>query len=140
MTELLLTLIGQAAGPEVPGAGGPGGAPGGAAGALLGSPMIMMVLMFAVIYFMMIRPQQKRQKEHDAFLQGLKNGDRVITSGGIHGTIAGLADGVVTLEIAKNTRVRINRGQIAGPQQKADTSEGDAKAGGKAKADADAKA
>jgi preprotein translocase subunit YajC len=96
--------------------------------------MVMMVLMFVVIYFMMIRPQQKRQKEQDAFLKALKNGDKVVTSGGIYGTVSGLTGDVVTLEIAKNTRIRITRSQIAGAQRKAEGS--DAEAGAKKKAKA----
>lgn len=112
VTELLLFAISQQ--------NGGGDAPSSGAGGL-GNPMVMMVLMFVVIYFMMIRPQQKRQKAHDAFLTALKNGDKVVTNGGIYGAVVGLTDDVATLEIAKNTRIRINRSQIAGQQQKAET-------------------
>ncbi len=125
VTELLFIAIGQQ--------GGGGAAPAaGASG--FGNPMVMMVLMFVVIYFMMIRPQQKRQKEHDAFLKALKNGDKVVTNGGIYGTVAGLTEEVATLEIAKNTRIRINRSQIAGAQRKADGNNAEAGAKKKAKA------
>ena len=126
MSELLLILVAQQS----------GGGGGGAAGP--GSPMVMMVLMFVVIYFMMIRPQQKRQKEHDGFLSALKNGDKVITNGGVYGIVSGITDDVVTLEIAKNTRIRIDKRQIAGPQRKPETAGSDAKSksksGTKAKA------
>ena len=118
MTELLLASIAQAGG----GAGGGAGAP-----SALGSPLVMMLLMFVVIYFMLIRPQQKRQKEQEAFLDALKRGDKVVTSGGIHGTISGLSDDIVTLEIAKDVRIRITRSQIGG-RQKA-TEQGGSKAG-----------
>ena len=71
-------------------------------------------LVFIVFYFLMIRPQQKKAKEHKNYLANLKKGDKVITGGGIHGQIAGLTDTVVTLEIAENVRIKVNRSAIAG--------------------------
>jgi preprotein translocase subunit YajC len=70
------------------------------------------VLMFAVIYFLLIRPQQQKAKEHRAMLDNLKKNDDVITSGGLYGKVVALADDVVTLEIAPNVRVRVSRPQI----------------------------
>jgi len=107
MVELLLAVVAQAEG------GGEGGAP-----SMLGSPLIMMVLMFGVIYLMLIRPQQKRQKEQQSLRDSLKRGDKVVTSGGIYGSIAGIDDQVVSLEVAKDVRIRILRTQIAGHQGK----------------------
>lgn len=73
-----------------------------------------MILIFGVFYFLMIRPQQKKAKEHKALLDNLKKGDAVITNGGLYGKVTGLTDTVVTLEIAEKVRVRVSRGHIAG--------------------------
>lgn len=73
-----------------------------------------LVLIFIVFYFLLIRPQQKKAKEHQTFLTNLKKGDKVITGGGIHGQVTGMTDTVVTLEIAENVRIKVNRGAIAG--------------------------
>ena len=90
---------------------GSGADMGGAKG--LGA-FIPLILMFVIFYFLLIRPQQKRAKEHREVLQNLKKGDSVITSGGLHGRIAGLTDTIVTLEIADKIRVKVSRNQIAG--------------------------
>jgi preprotein translocase subunit YajC len=74
----------------------PGGFPGGPA-ALLANPAIWLVAMFLIMYFMMIRPQQKQRRDRDAMLNALKRGDRVVTSGGLHGTITNITDTTVTL-------------------------------------------
>jgi preprotein translocase subunit YajC len=68
---------------------------------------------FGIFYFLLIRPQQKRQKEHKALLSNLKKGDQVITAGGMYGKITGLTDTAVTLEIAEKIRVKVARGQIS---------------------------
>jgi preprotein translocase subunit YajC len=78
------------------------------------------ILIFVVFYFLLIRPQQKKAKEHQQYLTALKKGDRVITGGGIHGVIAGLTDTVVTLEIAENVRIKISRAAIAGSASEAE--------------------
>jgi preprotein translocase subunit YajC len=70
--------------------------------------------MFAIFYFLLIRPQQKKQKQHRQLLGDLKKGDRVITSGGLYGRITGLTDTVVTLEISEKVRVKVGRANIAG--------------------------
>lgn len=92
------------------GAGGPGG---GMAGALL-----PLVLMFLVFYFLLIRPQQKRTKQHKDFLTNLQKGEEVITSGGIYGKVTGITDNVVTLEIADKVRIKIQKANIAGIKPK----------------------
>ena len=76
--------------------------------------LIFMGVIFAIFYFLLIRPQQKRQKEQRKLLDNLKKGDRVVTTGGLHGTIAGLSDTVITLEIADKVKVKVGRGYIAG--------------------------
>lgn len=81
--------------------------------------IIMMVVIFAIFYFLMIRPQQKKQKELKGMLESLAYGDVVLTSGGIHGKVTGLADAVVTLEIADKVRIKIARSAISGVLQKA---------------------
>jgi preprotein translocase subunit YajC len=85
----------------------------GGAGAPDFSFLIMMALMLAVMYFLMIRPQQKKAKEHRALIAAVKRGDQVVTSGGIIGTIAKVrSDTEVELEIAEGVRVRVVRGTI----------------------------
>jgi preprotein translocase subunit YajC len=78
------------------------------------NPIFLIIAMFAVFYFILIRPQQKRQKEHRQLLENLKKGDKVITTGGIQGTIVGLSDTVVTVEIADKVKVKVGRSYIAG--------------------------
>jgi preprotein translocase subunit YajC len=88
---------------------GGGGGQGGGFGAF-----IPLILMFAIFYFLLIRPQQKKAKQHRELLSALKEGDKVVSSGGLHGTITGLKDDVVTMEIAPKIRVKVSRGSIAG--------------------------
>ncbi len=94
------------------GAGGAGGQ-GGGFGAF-----IPLILMFAIFYFLLIRPQQKKAKQHRQLLSSLKKGDRVVSSGGLHGVITGLTDDVVTMEIAPKVRVKVSRGSISGALNK----------------------
>ena len=75
---------------------------------------IPLILIFVIFYFLLIRPQQKKAKEHQAYLSNLKKGDNIVTSGGLHGLITGITDTVVTLEIAENIRVKVSRQQILG--------------------------
>jgi preprotein translocase subunit YajC len=87
---------------------GGGGAPGGM------SVFIPLILMFAVFYFLLIRPQQKKTRQHQDMLKSLKVGDRVVTSGGIYGTIVAGGDNVIKLEIADKIRVDVGRSFITG--------------------------
>ena len=75
---------------------------------------IPLILIFVIFYFLLIRPQQKKAKEHQAYLSNLNKGDSIVTSGGLHGLITGLTDTVVTLEIAENIRVKVSRQHILG--------------------------
>lgn len=69
-------------------------------------------LMFGVLYFLLIRPQQKRQRERTQLLSSIKKGDRVITIGGLHGTIVDLTDEKVTLKVGENSRLVFERSAI----------------------------
>jgi preprotein translocase subunit YajC len=88
---------------------GIGGGDGGGMGAF-----IPLILMFAIFYFLLIRPQQKKSKQHKALLSSIKKGDRIVTSGGLHGVITGVDTDVVTMEIAPKIRVKVSRGSVAG--------------------------
>ncbi len=74
--------------------------------------IIMLVIMFAIFYFLLIRPQQKRAKQHRELIEALKVGDNVVTAGGIHGKVVAVQDSVVTLEIATGVKIKINRASI----------------------------
>jgi preprotein translocase subunit YajC len=96
-----------------------GGAPGGQASGGDGWGIIIpMAIIFIIFYFLMIRPQQKKQKEQQDMLNNLAYGDMVMTTGGIHGKITGLADAVITLEIADKVRIKVARSAIGAVIQK----------------------
>ena len=84
-----------------------GGQPQGGFGML-----VFPVILIAIMYFLMIRPQMKRQKEHKAMLDKLSRGDEVLTSGGLAGVVTDIGDNFVTVEIADNVRVRVQKGAI----------------------------
>ena len=92
-------------------AGNPQGQQGGAP-AYQG--IIMLVIMFAIFYFLLIRPQQKRAKQHKELIESLSSGDQVVTAGGLHGKIVTVQESLVTLEIATGVKVKINRSSIVG--------------------------
>ena len=75
--------------------------------------LMPIALMFVILYFLMIRPQQKRAREHETMVQNLKRGDDIVTTGGIHGRIQTIADKILTVEIAPNVRIRLDRDQVA---------------------------
>ena len=91
--------------------GGSGGA-GGQGGGI--GAFIPLILMFAIFYFLLIRPQQKKAKAHRELVAALKKGDKVVSSGGLHGVVTGLTDEVVTMEVAPKVRVKVSRGSISG--------------------------
>jgi len=128
MTHLvtLLSLL-QPAASAMGGGGGGGGDGGGGAAGPVGcaggsSQFGIIAIMFIVMYFLLIRPQQKRQKEHDAMLKALEKGTLVRTNGGIRGEIVDLDEAEVTLKIADKTKINVLRSHIAGPIA---TAEGD---------------
>jgi preprotein translocase subunit YajC len=85
----------------------PTGLLGGSSGMI-----IMMVLIFAVMWLLMIRPQQKQQKELAKFRNSLERGTKVITAGGIHGTVKEVNQGTVTLEVDKNVTIEVDKAMI----------------------------
>ena len=84
-----------------------GAAPGGGI-----APILMMVVFIAIFYFLLIRPQQKKAKEHQAMVTKLSAGDEVVTSGGILGKIVEVGDAFVTLEIAPNVQIKVQKFQV----------------------------
>ena len=95
----LLNVLLQAAAPQ-----------GGGMGSYTG--ILMMVLIFVVFYFFMIRPQSKRQKEIKAQREAMKQGDRVVTSGGIYGKIRDIKDTTIVVEIAENVRITVDKNSV----------------------------
>ena len=93
--------------------GAPGGAAGGGGGMAAFQQIIPLVFMFAIFYFLLIRPQQKKAKEHKALLESMKKGDNVITAGGVHGKITAVENDLVTLEVANNVNIKITKSYIA---------------------------
>lgn len=91
---------------------GQGGAASGQ-GASGFSSLIPLILMFVIFYFLLIRPQQKKTKDHREMLSRLKKGDRIITSGGLHGRITAVSEATLTVEIADKVRVKIARGNVS---------------------------
>lgn len=83
-----------------------------AAGGLGMSGLLFPIVLIAVMYFLMIRPQMKRAKEHRAMLEKLAKGDEVITNGGIAGTVMEIGDNFVTVEVADNVRVRVQKAAV----------------------------
>ena len=88
----------------------PQGGDGG--GGSMISTLIMFGAIFAIFYFMIIRPQQKRAKEREKLLSNLEKGDKIITNGGVHATIVGLEEKTALIEIATNVKVKIDRSAI----------------------------
>ena len=88
-----------------------GGAGGGQTSWL--STRMPLVIIFAIFYLLMIRPQQKQQKKHREMVAAMKKGDQVVTRGGMHGTIYGVTEAVVTVEVAKEIRIKFSKDAIA---------------------------
>ena len=79
--------------------------------------ILMLVIMFAIFYFLLIRPQQKRAKQHKQLIEALKVGDNVVTAGGLHGKVAAIQDTVITLEVATGVKIKVNRSSVVGTRQ-----------------------
>ena len=103
----LLAFIGGCVPPE-----------GGEEGGFDWTIIIFLVLIFGVFYFLIIRPQRRRQKQHDELMLELKRGDKVITSGGIYGVVESLSDDSIVLKIESGATIRIARGSVAGQREK----------------------
>lgn len=80
--------------------------------AALGSPLIMMVIVMGIFYVMLILPQQRQRKKTQEMLAALKSGDKVITNGGIYGTVSGIDGDTVILKIADQVKIRVARSAI----------------------------
>ena len=85
---------------------------GGSAEGSLFSTLIMFALIIGIFYFLILRPQQKRQKERLKLLEALQKGDRVVTSGGLHGTISGLDEKTVLIQVADNVKLKFERSAV----------------------------
>ena len=92
------------------GAGPPGGQ--GGTGAIV-TQVVFFAAIFAIFYFLLIRPQQRQRRERERLLSALKRGDRVVTSGGLHGTITGLNEHTVTMRVADQVKLEFDRSAIA---------------------------
>ena len=75
--------------------------------------IIILVLIFGIFYFLLIRPQRKRQKEHQQLVEELKRGDRVITAGGIYGVIESVSEESIVIKVESGTTIRVARGSVA---------------------------
>jgi len=92
----------------------PGAATNGGAGPSPFSMLLPILGMLLIFYFLMIRPQQKRQKEIQKMISGVKKGDRVLTASGLYGTVAGVKDDVLVLQIADNVKVEMIKSAVTG--------------------------
>ncbi len=121
VSTLGITLTSWAEGPAVPAGTTVVPPPSGLAASLgmnsqqPGGPMtfIPFILMFAVLYFLILRPQQKKLKEQQAMLTALKHGDEIVTASGLLGKVTGITDKVVTVEVADDVRVKMLKSQVA---------------------------
>jgi preprotein translocase subunit YajC len=89
----------------------PGGVAPGKAGGL--GPFLPLILIFIIFYFLLIRPQQIKQKKHKEMQQNLERGDEVVTNGGIHGTIVRIKEDVITLKIAEKMEIQVSKSAIS---------------------------
>ncbi len=87
-------------------------AEGGGGGGFI-STIIMFGAIFLIFYFMIIRPQQKKSKEREKLLSNLQKGDKIVTSGGLHGTIAGLDEKTALIQVSENVKMKFERSAIA---------------------------
>ena len=95
-------------------AGAPGGTAGGADGGMAAfQQVIPLIFMFGIFYFLLIRPQKKKALAHKALLESMKKGDKVITAGGVHGTVSALENDLVILDVANDVTIKITKSFIA---------------------------
>ena len=93
------------------GTGGGGAEAGGGAGGILS--LVPFLLIFVIFYFLLIRPQQQKQKQQQTLLDAIKKGDKVVTTSGIWGTVTNLGKDTVTLQIADNTKIKMQRENVS---------------------------
>ncbi|MDB4981408.1 MAG: preprotein translocase subunit YajC [Myxococcales bacterium] len=89
-------------------------APAGGSQSFLTSQLPLLLIFFAIFYFLVLRPQSKKAKEHQAMLSELKKGDEVVTTSGIIGKISGLSDAELTLQVQEGVRLRVTRASVQG--------------------------
>ena len=77
------------------------------------STILMFSLIILIFYFMILRPQQKRQKERDQLLSSVKKGDKVVTAGGIHGTVIGVEEKTILIQVAENVKLKFERTAVS---------------------------
>lgn len=82
-----------------------------------------LIFVFVIFYFLLIRPQQKRQKEHQKLVETLKTGDKIVTSGGIHGIIANVKEKTVVVKVADNVKIEFDRAAVTGVEKASETTE-----------------
>jgi preprotein translocase subunit YajC len=92
--------------------------PEGGEGGFNWTIIVFLVLIFGVMYFLMIRPQRKRQKEHEQLVEELKRGDRVVTAGGIHGVVESLSEDSVVIKIESGATMRVSRSSVVSKHEK----------------------
>ena len=103
-------------------------AAGGAGGADMLTSFLPLILIFVVFYFLLIRPQQKKQKEHKAMLAAVRRGDKIVTAGGLIGTVAKvIGDDELSVEIAEGVKVKVARGMVSTVLSKTEPAKGDDK-------------
>ena len=90
-----------------------GGTSASGIGTIISHPLFMMTLIFGIIYFLIMRPQQKKQREHQRMLRELKRGDKVVTVSGIFGTVAALDEKTVSLQVDEKVRIKMNRHSVS---------------------------
>ena len=96
---------------------GQSGAPQGQGGGFMG--LMPLMIIFVIFYFLLIRPQQKKTKEHQGMIDSLKEGDQVVTNGGIYGRLTKIEESTVVVEIADRVRIKVSRPSISGLTQDA---------------------
>ncbi len=90
----------------------------GEGGTSIWTMLIFMVLIFGLMYFVMIRPQRKKQKEHQQLIDELKRGDRVVTAGGIHGAIESISEDTVIMKVESGATMRVAKGSVSLKQER----------------------
>lgn len=114
MFDWLMANTAWAMGTTQQAGGGAAGESSGGLGGMLSGPLPMLILMFVIFYFLLIRPQQKKAKAQKEMLANLRKGDNILSAGGIYGKITGLDDQTVVVEIAPQVRVKMSRGSVSG--------------------------
>src|SRR5262245_15282423 len=86
--------------------------PGGGGAGSMATQLVFFAAIFAIFYFLLIRPQQKQKRDRETMLSAMKKGDRVVTTSGLHGTVQGLDDHIVTLRVTDQVRLQFDRSAI----------------------------